>query len=160
VRRRSQATAGSRAFASVLLVAYGLFIALVAYWPNPVDRSLRPRIDRVLAAFHRRDLFQWFGYDQLEWSSNVAFFVPLGLLLVLLLGGHRWWAAVVISVMVSCTIEAGQALFLPARYATVDDLAANALGALVGALAGALVLAGIQAKRRSRDRRARTRLAS
>jgi VanZ family protein len=144
----------------MLLIAYGLFIALVAYWPHPVDRSLRPRIDRVLAALHRRDLVEWFGYDQLEWSANLVFFVPLGLLLVLLLGGHRWWAAVMISVMVSCAIEAGQLLFLPARYATVEDLAANGLGALVGALFGASFLAVVHAKRRSRDRRARARLAS
>ena len=156
--RRARATTGSRLVATLLLLVYGVLVAAVAYWPTPVDRGMRPRIDRVLAALHRRGLPDWFGYDQLEWWANVAFFVPLGLLVVLLIGGHRWWVAVLVGGAASVAIEVGQHLFLPSRYATVDDVVANTLGAALGALSGLVLLAVVHARRRAKDRRAVRRL--
>ncbi|MBF4614157.1 VanZ family protein [Curtobacterium sp. VKM Ac-1376] len=87
------------------------------------------------------------GYDTVESLANVVFVVPLGLLvvplclLVVLLASARWWwAGLAAAVVVSACIETGQALFLPARTATLDDVVENGVGALVGAVAGVLLL--------------------
>lgn len=141
-----------------MLLVYGAIVAAVAYWPTPVDSGLRAGIDRVLAALHRRGLPGWFDYAQLEWWANVAFFVPLGLLVVLLIGGHRWWVATLVGGAVSVAIEVGQHFFLPMRYATVDDVVANTLGAAGGALGGLVVLAVVHHRRRAKDRRTVRRL--
>nr|WP_252727946.1 VanZ family protein [Curtobacterium sp. WW7] len=84
----------------------------------------------------------------IESLANVAFFVPLGLLVVLLAGARWWWAGAAAGLLVSSTIEIGQALFLPARYATIDDVVANTMGAVVGAVLGVLLL-GVAARRRA-----------
>jgi glycopeptide antibiotics resistance protein len=79
-------------------------------------------------------------YATVESVANVLFFVPLGLLVVLLAGARWWWAGLAAGVVVSAGIETGQALFLPARTATLDDVVANGVGALLGAVAGVLLL--------------------
>lgn len=78
----------------------------------------------------------------------MVFFVPLGLLVVSFAGARWWWAGALAGLVLSAAIETGQALFLPARYATLDDVLANTIGAIVGALLGVAVLS--LAARRSR----------
>lgn len=141
-----------------MLMVYGAVVAAIAYWPTPVDSGLRASIGRALAALHRRGLPGWFDYAQLEWWANVAFFAPIGLLVVLLIGGHRWWVATLVGGTVSVAIEVGQHIFLPMRYATVDDVVANTLGAAVGALVGLVMLAVVHHRRRARGRRTVRRL--
>ena len=73
----------------------------------------------------------------LEVVSNVALFVPLGLLGLLLWPSRRvlgWTAA---GAGLSAAIELSQLLFLPHRFATISDVAANTAGALLGALLAA-----------------------
>nr|WP_245166983.1 VanZ family protein [Curtobacterium flaccumfaciens] len=79
-------------------------------------------------------------YATVESLANVVYFVPLGLLVVLLAGARWWWAAIAAGLVVSTCIETGQALFLPARTATIDDVVANGVGALLGAVVGVLLL--------------------
>ncbi|WIB33486.1 VanZ family protein [Curtobacterium sp. MCSS17_005] len=137
---RAPATWRSRRFATGLAVAYGVALALVGFWGSPVDAAGGPWLNRVLAAAHRHGLPERIDYAAVESLANVVFFVPLGLLVVLLAGARWWWAAIAAGLVISACIETGQALFLPARTATVDDVVANGVGALLGAVVGVLLL--------------------
>lgn len=137
---RAPATWRSRRFATGLAVAYGVALALVGFWGSPVDASGGPWLARALAAAHRHGLPDRIDYAAVESFANVVYFVPLGLLVVLLAGARWWWAAIATGLVVSACIETGQALFLPARTATIDDVVANGVGALLGAVAGVLLL--------------------
>lgn len=152
LRRRgstsAHATGRSRRVAGALAVAYGVGVVLIGFWGTPVDSGAYPLIIRLVAAAQRRGAPGWFGYDMIESLANVAFFVPLGLLVVLLAGARWWWAGAGAGLLVSATIETGQALFLPARFATIDDVVANTMGAVLGAVLG-VVLLGAAARRRA-----------
>ena len=122
-----------RVWLYVLLGAYLVVAALIAFWPTPVDAGAGPWLSRLLGELHSQGLPGWITYDLLEFAANVVFFIPLTILLTLLIGGSRWWFAVLVAVAGSMAIEVGQMLFVAARFATLQDVAANALGALVGA---------------------------
>ncbi|MGU3410362.1 VanZ family protein [Microbacterium sp. M1A1_1b] len=145
-------TPRSRRLATTLLVLYGLGVLVVGYWGSPVDAGAHPVILRVLDLVHRVGVPAWFGYGALEFSANVLFFVPLGLLVVLRLGTRAWWVGCVAGLVVSSAIEIGQALFLPARFASFDDVLANTSGAVIGALLGVVVL-GVVALGTTKPRR-------
>lgn len=145
---RAPATGRSRRIATWLSVAYGAGVVLIAFWGSPVDAGAGPWLDRVIGAAHRLGAPGWFGYDTVESLSNVVFFVPLGLLVVLLAGARWWWAGAAAGLVVSACIETGQALFLPARTASIEDVLANGLGAVLGAVVGVLALAWAAHRRR------------
>lgn len=84
----------------------------------------------------------WVTYTQLESAANVALFIPLGLLIALLVPTRWWWAVVVGLALLAGGIELGQALFLPGRVPTIDDVLANATGGVIG-VALAAVIRGI-----------------
>lgn len=144
----ARASAGSRRFAVAIAAAYGVAVLLIGFWRTPVDASSRTWLDAAIDHAHRLGAPTWFGYEVVESLANVAFFVPLGLLVVLFAGARWWWAGALAGLVLSAAIETGQALFLPARYATLDDVLANTIGATVGALLGVVVLS--LAVRRSR----------
>jgi len=58
--------------------------------------------------------------------------LPAGFLVALLLPARRWWLALLICPAISIGIELTQAIFLSARFATVNDVIANSLGAVLG----------------------------
>lgn len=132
-------TRRARLGAAVTLGVYALFVGFVAFWPVPVDRP----IDRPLSSFFQTvkqlGIRPADAYNAIETASNVAFFVPVGLLLVLIVGRRRWWLAPIGGLLVSTAIELTQFAFLPARYATVNDVIANTTGALIGAGIGMLI---------------------
>lgn len=145
---RAPATGRSRRVATLLAAAYGVAVVLVGFWGSPVDAAAGPTLDRVIAIAHRHGAPDSFGYSTIESLSNVVFFVPLGLLVVLLAGARWWWAGPAAGVVISVGIETGQALFLPARTASIDDVLANGLGAALGAVLGVLALACAEHRRR------------
>ncbi|MEQ1736472.1 MAG: VanZ family protein [Rhodoglobus sp.] len=75
-----------------------------------------------------------------SWFVPFVAFVPVGVLLVLLMGVRRWWAAVGFSVLGSAWIEAAQSIWMPAGYAQVGDLVFGGLGAVVGVAAAVVLL--------------------
>ena len=110
-----------------LLVFYGAALAVIAFWPTPVDRDatgLLREIARVVPLL---------TYDVVEFTANVALFMPLGVLLALALPRRR---ALVVPVALAVTmiIELGQAAFLAERTASLRDIFANTLGAALGLL--------------------------
>lgn len=116
----------------MLLAAYGIALALIAFWPTPVDRGMSGVLAAVSAAV------PWLTYTVIEFSANIMLFAPFGLLAAL--GWPRRHMFVVpAAVLISTLIELGQGVLLPARTATVVDVIANTLGAAVGWLLALLV---------------------
>lgn len=124
----------------VLAAAYLLALALIAFWPSPVDQGVD-----VINSWPVRLLESAFGlsrpegYDIVQVAANVVLFVPLGWLAVALTRA-RWWQVTLVGFLLSSGIEVGQALLRPDRFATVSDVVANTLGTALGALTASLVL--------------------
>ena len=119
----------------VLLAAalYGVALLLIAAWPTHVDENVdvlntapaRWLIDRGIAPHNT--------YRVIEAAANVVLFVPFGVLLMLASLRLTWLQAVGVALVVSSGIELLQAVALPGRTANAGDVAANVLGAAVGA---------------------------
>lgn len=71
-----------------------------------------------------------FGDGWIELCANVLLFVPLGFLLTLLLRRH--WHGVVLALALSAAAELAQVI-IPSRQPSLRDVAANLLGAAIGA---------------------------
>lgn len=128
----------------MLLGAYLIGLTIVALSPeNPINGV---DLSRQLHALG----LDWVTYTQLESFANVMLFVPLGLLIALLTPTRWWWAVVVALVVVAGGIELGQALFLPGRVPTIDDVLANGTGGLIGVMVAAVIRGVARATRRAR----------
>lgn len=123
------------------LGTYLLGLGLIALWPVPVDRGASEFLTRSLLQLHRWGVPPWFNYSTVEMASNVILFLPLGALVTRILGARLWWGGVAVGFLLSVLVELAQLVFLPARFASVVDVAANTAGALVGALWALLVMA-------------------
>jgi VanZ family protein len=132
--------------ASTGLFACVAVVLAATLWPTPLDRGYSESITRVLDVMHRNGIPQWFGYDKLEFSANIGMFVPLGFLLALLLPQRVWWLALVICPALSIAIELTQAQLLTQRFATVSDVIANSLGAVIGATFAVALRAVVHAR--------------
>ncbi len=115
-----------------LFAAYLVALALIAFWPSPVDQDAHGYLVTLLDLLQRHGAPGWVRYDVIEFSANILMFVPVGLFLVILAGGRRWWLGPLAGFGASCVIELGQLVFLPARFATVSDIIANSSGAIIG----------------------------
>jgi VanZ family protein len=120
--------------ARYLLAAYLLFVVYGSLYPLAGwrDQGLSP-FAFLGAALPR--YFTWFDV-----ALNVAAYLPLGLLSVLALAPRVNGAAAALSatagaIAISLLLEAAQS-YLPERIPSNADLAANAIGAAIGALAG------------------------
>lgn len=109
-------------------------IAVITLWPTPVDAPAKTTISDVLTALHEAGVPTAVNYTFVEAASNVLMFLPLGIVLALLLPRKIWWTAPLIACGTSALIELTQFVFLPQRFATIFDVAANTGGALLGAL--------------------------
>lgn len=135
---------------SIALVASALYVAalaLIAFWPTPVDRPVEVPIRRAVD-WSRSHGAEAVTYPLIESLGNVALFVPVGFLLVLILGASRWWLSLMIGVALSSAIELTQHVFLSGRFSTVDDVLANSIGTAVGTVLGVLLLLGIRLVKR------------
>lgn len=126
-----------------------LVVALATLTPTPLDRGIEATIERLLEILHNRGIPEWFGYRKLEFTANVAMFLPLGFLLAIALPARRQWVAFLLLPILSAALEGMQAAFLAERYGNVLDVVANSLGGWLGALAAVALRAAVHA----RDRR-------
>lgn len=136
-----------RVLATLTLVV----VFAIGYWPVPVDRGVRSLLGSVLDRLAAAGAPGWVDYAHLEFGANIVMFVPLGVLIALLLPRWEWWLAPIIGLALSLTIEFGQALLLPERFATPLDVLANTAGATIGALVvtGFRIAARAAARRRT-----------
>lgn len=98
----------------------------------PYGSDIASGLDRLLGWFAERPSTAWITFERVEFASNVAMFVPLGVIAVLWFGVRGWWTAPIIGALASVAIEALQASLLDSRVADVRDLVANTAGAIVG----------------------------
>jgi glycopeptide antibiotics resistance protein len=136
---------------SVITFVYLGLVAFITLGPQPLDEGSTSLVWRLLRFFSRFDATSWITYSALEFWSNVAMFVPVGLFFLLLLGRRRWWLAVLLGVLLTCGIEFAQQ-FIPSRVSDPRDILSNSVGALAGVLI-ALVVTWPAAVRRARERR-------
>lgn len=121
-------------FAVVVGVVYLAVVLLVTLWPTTVDRGVDPLLRRVLEKLWSRGVPTFVDYHLVEFSANVLFFVPVGLLLALLLPFRWWWFGAVGGALLSAAVETAQGVFLPGRVSSVEDVVANTAGATIGCL--------------------------
>lgn len=110
-------------------------LALIAFWPTPIDQPLTGQLSGLLTFLHLQGVPTWLDYAAVEAAANIALFVPLGFVASMAFPRRPAWQNLVLGLAVSCSIEVGQALFLPDRFASVLDIAMNTLGAAVGVAA-------------------------
>lgn len=115
-----------------LLAAYLTCLALMAYWPSPVDRPVAGRLQAVLFALHAAGLPQLINYNFVEFASNILMFAPIGVLAALAFPAFQRGRIIMAAFLVSCCMEAGQLLFLHDRFPSAMDLVANTSGAMLG----------------------------
>lgn len=135
------------AIAIVLLLACLGVVLLATTSPTPLDQGYESSIDKFLAVLHRNGVPDWFDYRELEFTANVAMFVPLGLLLGLALGRVMWLGILLLPAL-SAGIEWFQATFLSARIATLQDVVANSIGGWIGLLCAAIIVGMVHARDR------------
>ena len=126
---------GPSSLARYLVAAYALLIVYASLHPFSgwVDNGAAPFAWLVMGRPRYITAF--------DLSANVLAYLPLGFLGVLALFPHlRGARAAAVMFLLSALLSAGlESLqtYLPSRYASNIDLAANAAGALLGALCGA-----------------------
>lgn len=127
-------------------------IALVTLTPQS-GHSAHGRVSRaMLSLLHRVGVPETFSYAAWEVTANVIMFLPLGFFLALACWRAGRWFLVGVPTAASLLIESAQYFFLPSRYPTISDVAANSAGGIVGFAAGALVLWAVSHPRFSRRR--------
>lgn len=148
--RALPSTSGVRhAVVWLLALAYGTFLAFVVLWPSPIDEPVASLLARAIQELHERGVPAFVDYDFIEFTANIALFVPVGLLLGLAIPVRWCVLAIALGPTLSAGIEAVQSQLLDARYATVSDVVANSMGSTTGVLL-ALVLRAIVAMRDDR----------
>ncbi|OAZ43922.1 hypothetical protein A9Z40_13045 [Microbacterium arborescens] len=121
--------------ARALLIGYVVVLALIAFWPTPVDRDAGPILRAITSAV------PWLTYDRIEFSANIALFIPFGWCAAL--GWPRWHAYVVpAGLVISVVIETAQGVLLAERTASAWDVVANTLGTTAGWLIARRWVAG------------------
>jgi glycopeptide antibiotics resistance protein len=101
-------------------------------------------------ALRRNGPTAWMTQNGLEFASNVLLFIPLGLLLVLMLGRRHWFGVLFVGLITSCWIELAQSVWLPMREADPRYIAAHVAGTTVGII---VAVAIIGSQRKSSDNR-------
>lgn len=134
--------------AMLLLVLYLGVIVVATLSPTPLDQGYTGSIDRMLDLLHRNGLPAWFDYGDVEFTANVAMFVPLGFLAGLALPDRAAWLALVLVPAASVAVEWAQAFFLAERFSTLQDVIANSLGGILGAFLAFAVRAMVHARDR------------
>lgn len=129
-----------------VLIAMLVPLALVAYWPSPVDQPLLGDLARVLKFLHAHGIPRWFDYGFIEAAANVLLFVPLGFVAAFAFTRKSWWQIGAFGLIVSGCMELGQLLFLHDRLASPVDLVANTGGAAIGGLLAVVVIRRLQAR--------------
>ena len=121
------------------MVAYLGGLAVVGFWPSPVDQPIQGTLATLLTFLHRHGVPSWFDYHVVESSANVVMFIPLGIFAAMAFPTRAWWVIAGLGIIVSTCMELGQLLFITARFSSVVDVVMNTLGTVIGIAAVLLV---------------------
>jgi glycopeptide antibiotics resistance protein len=116
----------------MLLGLYLAALALIGFWPTPVDQPLQGTLGRLLAFLHQHGAAIWFNYHFVEAAANVLLFVPVGLTATLAFASKKQWQIALLGVCVSMSMELGQLIFLDRRFPSLLDVVTNAAGTVIG----------------------------
>ena len=142
-----------RRWLAAAAVLYAAAVATVLFWPVHVDGDGGLfRFDPVLRLLGRFGIPAWASYSMLEFVSNAALFLPLGVLWSLAV--DRWPAVIriltagLLAAAISIGAELVQGAFIADRTMDPRDVVANSLGALIGAIAATLMVRVVRRARR------------
>ena len=142
-------TGGLRAGIAVTLLLVCLGVVLwVTMSPTPINLGREDAIRKLLTLLHDNGVPEWFGYSKLEFTANIAMFVPLGVLIGLALPRRGVWLGLLLAPAFSGAIELAQALLLSQRTASVQDVVANSIGGWIGLLIAVVIRALVHARDR------------
>jgi glycopeptide antibiotics resistance protein len=133
-----------------ILTAMLVPMALVAFWPTPVDKPVSGELAAFLAVIHSLGFPRWINYAFVEATANVVLFVPLGAVASQAFPNKRWWQAAAFGLLVSGFMELGQELFLHDRFASPLDVVTNTTGSVIGVL---VIRAAVQLIKRRQAQR-------
>ena len=112
---------------------YGIGLLLIGLWPTHVDKNVNVVGSAPVQWMIRHlDLAPTTAYNVIEFSANVALFVPLGVLAMTLSRRSRWMHVVLLGFIVSSAVEIFQNVARPDRTASWVDVLANTSGTAVG----------------------------
>lgn len=127
----------SRRIAASALAVYSVVLAVVLL--NPSQSTNSAVVTQVTALLQDLGLPpELTAATRLEFALNVAIFVPLGVLMLLVWVRMSWRDATAYGFLATSGVEIWQGLVLDDRVATFSDVAANTLGAFVGGAAVSL----------------------
>jgi glycopeptide antibiotics resistance protein len=132
--------------AVTLLLVYVAVVLMMTMSPTPLDRGYESSIDKLLGVLHRNGVPEWFGYSKLEFTANIAMFVPLGFLAGLALPTRLAWLGLLLLPAFSGAIELTQAAMLSQRFATIEDVIANSVGGWIGLLIAFMIRAMVHSR--------------
>jgi glycopeptide antibiotics resistance protein len=134
-----------------VLAAMMVPLALVAFWPSPVDKPVQSELAGFLFLLHALGIPSWVNYSFIEASANVVLFVPLGAVASLAFPVKRLWQLGAFGLVVSGCMELGQQLFLHDRFASPLDLVTNTAGCVIGTVAARAGVRGLKRRQAQRQ---------
>ena len=118
----------------ILILLYSFFVL----WYTVLGRGLSADSKRLELFWSYRACFAGDLRVGLQILANIAFFVPLGYLLSNVAKKEKWWIAISIAFLLSCSIEMLQAATHRGLF-EFDDIFNNTLGALIGIILQAVI---------------------
>lgn len=130
---------------AVLVVLGGL--AFITLGPQPMSSDGWGTT--LLGVVTGRPGVDWASDHVLEFGANIALFVPVGVVLVLVFGRRRWWLAIIVAALGTAGIELAQQV-LASRISSPLDVVANTSGAAIGVAVAGIVGTLVARRRPSR----------
>jgi hypothetical protein len=137
-----------RRTAAGLLVLFLFAIAVIVFWPGQPDPGGQSALKAYLNDGPSHGLPSWVTFALVETVANVAMFMPVGLLGSLAIRARNY-LVIGYAALASGLIELVQLVLLPQRVASLDDIRANTMGAILGFL---ISVPALRARRRRRRR--------
>ncbi|WP_043483883.1 VanZ family protein [Arthrobacter sp. SPG23] len=126
-------------------------LALVAFWPSPVDKPVQGELAGFLVLIHALGIPRWLNYSFIEATANVVLFVPVGVVASQAFPSKRIWQLGAFGLVISGCMELGQQLFLHDRFASPLDLVTNTAGCVIGAVAARVGIWELKRRRAQRQ---------
>jgi glycopeptide antibiotics resistance protein len=146
-------------FLSVVTLLYLIGVAFITLGPQPQIASKNGIVMQVLRILWEHPATDWVTYNGVEFTANIAMFLPIGLFFLLLFGRGRWWVAMGVPFLMTLSIETAQ-IWIPGRVSDIRDVISNTIGAVVGVLFGLAITAAGARRERDAQRAASARAAA